>query len=615
MENNSKKYNYISKIINDIKSFLLCDEIQKVDVALFFIIFLICFLFFNHYDTTCTTMHANKLLECVFTGKFDQFYSIVNGPWINDIGRDYSLIANTPIEDQWLLCPAVYPLITYVSYAIWNLGPFLINFITHKTVFNTFFFLMWSKVFIVICNAVISYFIYKIILKVKDKKTARLGTYLYVTSGPLLFASIVFNQLDAIYLMFIVIGLYFLVNKNRLDYFALFIGIASSYKYIPLLIGLAIIPLYEKKPFNLLKNYLIMLFPIVLISLIAGYDDGYTKSMQLGDFSNKLFVNGITVGKYSLYFLVPCSIFGMVIGYLTKINHDNYFHKTVLLSTMMLTAFYVFVSWNPQWILSIIPFLIFILCISNNKWMSFCLEFLFIIGYLLFTLYAFSDCNVNENMIKWGILGQINGLEKYYAFELKNLFDYYLPFSSVVIRNLLFTMMITGLIGLQLFNLNPRLNASIKQNYYRWMLYLRGLMVLVLFCIPAFWSYLRKSHVYNYDISEYKNGNQEVAYGINGCYISSGKFIVNGWAYKNNDIAVNDESYIILIETETSYCYKVTAASVCETKFKYDSWKRKTGFEVVVDVDSFLPGNYQVYIGYEFENEKYLVSTSNVISF
>ena len=137
---------------------------------------------------------------------------------------------------------------------------------------------------ITLCNLISTIMIYKILKKKTNPKMARIGAYLFITSGVLLFSSIIVNQLDAIYLMFMMIGFYFLICKEKLGYFSLFIGISASYKYIPILVSLAIIPLLEKKPLKIIKNYIIMILPILFFNLLMKNNSGYQQSMLLVDF-------------------------------------------------------------------------------------------------------------------------------------------------------------------------------------------------------------------------------------------------------------------------------------------------------------------------------------------
>jgi dolichyl-phosphate-mannose-protein mannosyltransferase len=113
-------------------------------------------------------------------------------------------------------------------YILWLLSE-IYQFISFNASFDTFLFETLIKISTTAFDLGTAYFIYKIVLRYK-KSLALFSTVLYLSNPALIFNSSVWGQVDGVLTFFLVMGIYFLVEKKKLILSNLFLAFSILIK-------------------------------------------------------------------------------------------------------------------------------------------------------------------------------------------------------------------------------------------------------------------------------------------------------------------------------------------------------------------------------------------------
>ena len=361
-------------------------NLNKINFILFFFFLLIFFLFFQQVDLFATATSSYAYLR----GHIFDFYDY-NKAYVGSC--DY------------------LPLL-YVIFAIWNIPLYILGFSSspETTVFiwpyfisSTFVEIAWWKLILLLVYLATVYIFFKISNLISPRKNIKLHiTAVYATSPLVIFSAIIFGGYDVFSVFFTLLGLYFYLKKE-INKFLLFFSIAICFKYFALIIFLPLILIYEKRLLCLLK----FLFFGFLISFLQ-----YLFYMNSPEFVSNIFslllskVKGSHFGKYTFFKLIALSIYFSMCHYLYKNQfnqNSKYFKYAVLSCLISYTLLFLVVSWHPQWLIIISPFLALSYMYIRRSKIFYISELVGFFGFFFYVGNTF-PFNVDVLMMKHSIL-------------------------------------------------------------------------------------------------------------------------------------------------------------------------------------------------------------------
>lgn len=443
---------------------------------------LVCFLCFQYsYDISHTVSCAYALLY----GHISDFYQYCTD--------HYETINYMPT--------------TYIVFAIWNLLPriFGVNVDTsmHRPALGIKL-LLWNKLLLVVLYVMTAYFIYKICKKLgwggEKAKTCAIAFLVMPLS---FFVQFCLGLYDIITVLFMVLGIYFFFrNKSRYDMFGyiFFFALATTCKSMALLYFFPFLLVKEKKILN------IIIKSIGCISIYAAYILIFHKSSA---FMEGVLGWGISdLLEYStIWYLNPAiilTVVAMAMAYFKNITDDNdttIFANALFYCNIISFAFYGLCLTHPNWIILIVPFIVFSLFLHEKKyaymWVS------VILACVYFIFFSNMPGPHSEALIEAGILGK-NGLGVLHPIYALNSF-YKLPIARA------FTIMSASLLVLAIFS-NPKYlndNSNICENNSLPIKY-GYLFGIVAFVIPAFMASMPIGMISGNVFTSYESSYNEV---------------------------------------------------------------------------------------------------------
>ncbi|NCB92714.1 MAG: DUF2029 domain-containing protein [Clostridia bacterium] len=293
---------------------------------------------------------------------------------------------------------------TFLAYAIWNLPLYLTGHLPEAILTNSFINMMWYKLLPVLLYFATAHIIYKIgVLVGFGEKKARLCKFAFLVFPIAVYSQFIFSQYDIFTVFFMILGLYFYM-KGGMWKFALMFGLATTFKYHAVLYFLVLLVLKEKKIRNMLKYAALMVIP-VLVEVLPNLGSIYFRRNVLGFGVLKFVQKPFTLGFFSGINLVAAvAAFVLVWAYQRKTRDaEDLFSWATFLTTAISFSIFGFSSWNPQWLLILVPFLVLNIFINENGNMLLMVTNIFMLALYIFT----SQSLVDETVLNGGILKYI----------------------------------------------------------------------------------------------------------------------------------------------------------------------------------------------------------------
>lgn len=355
------------------------DELCRLDWILTCLILLFLFVSCSQGDIRLTGNRSFLMYEH-FTDFYQASYEQSGGYWANYLPS------------------------TFIAYAVWNLPLYLSGHLPEAILTNSFINNMWYKLLPVLLYFATGHLIYKIGLEAGfGEKKSRLCKFAFLVFPVGVFSQFIFSQYDIFTVFFMILGLYFLV-KGRMWQFALMFGIATTFKYQAVLYFLVFLLLKEKKIRSLVKYAAVMAAPILLEVLPNLGSDAFRRCV-LGfsalDFVQKPFSLGFFGG---INLLAAAAAFVLVWSYQKKTeNQQELFSWSLFLAAAMSFAVFGFSSWNPQWLLLMVPFLVLNIFVNENGNLLVMITNVFTLALYIFC----SQSMVDEKVLNMGIFKYI----------------------------------------------------------------------------------------------------------------------------------------------------------------------------------------------------------------
>ena len=408
----------------------LDSDLAKRDYVLLFIIYAFLFLSFTFPDIIITGNRSFIMQEHPLA--FYQKSMEITG----DMGANY--------------LPS-----TFWIYAIWNLplrwvgsvpdfaSPYCYSLV--RTV--------WYRIPPLVCFAICARYIEKIALHCgMGKKKAKLCRYLFLVFPAGLFSQFIFSQYDIFTTCLMVIGFYCYL-KDDFKAFVLSFGFAITFKYQALVYFLVLYVLKEKRVFRIIASSVLVLIPAVLETLIYIRYDAF-RSQVLG-FNALTYTNSALnlggVGSVNVFLLFL--IFVLIYSYITKADERNIARYSVFFMNGVGLAFYGFATFNPQWIMLIVPFEVLAIMMSTKAKFMLLLEDLFIVVFYVFCVNFY--ISVDQNTLGFMVWNRVvEGAGWNWPISMANLY----VFSDI---SFLYTIML-GVLGAFFWLSHPKYAQEIN---------------------------------------------------------------------------------------------------------------------------------------------------------
>ena len=401
-----------------IRELLTCNNITRLDWAIFIVISVFCFLSFNQFGDMRHTVASSFTY---LNGHIFDFYKY-----------------NTTLEYIKL---NNYMPSSYILFAIWNFPLKLLfsmdgsniglGVIYYNKIFTTLFYIACAIIMYKICKTIGF-----------DDKKSKITSFLWLTTPIAIFSQFIFGQYDIFTVFFTLLGVYFYFKNDDFK-FALFFGIALTFKYFAAFIFIILLIYREKNIIKIIKQCTIFIIPFAIELLIYISDSAFREGVF--GFGANSFIFGLTLKtEYGMNIKIFLMFWIFICGYTyfnevkNKSENEKYIFYYLSLVSFMLFGLS---HWHPQWIIFITPFLVFGTVI-NRKYNFFMLLdiflMLFFICYVVNMWRAYLDAYLLSNGIFNNLLDIDNtSLLMKGIFGDKNSFSYTF-FSGLLLLNALF---------------------------------------------------------------------------------------------------------------------------------------------------------------------------------
>lgn len=289
---------------------------------------------------------------------------------------------------------------TFIAYAVWNLPLYLTGHVPEAILTNSFVNIMWYKLLPVLLYYATGHFLYKIGIEVGfGEKKSRLCKFAFLVFPVAVFSQFIFSQYDIFTVFFMVLGLYFYL-KDDMWKFAFLFGFATTFKYQAVLYYLVLVVLKEKKIRSWIKYTVVMALP-VLVEVLPNIGSVYFRRNVLGFGALKFVQKAFSIGFFDGINLVAAAAAFILLWAYQRRTRDgeDLFSWAMFFSVSMSFAIFGMASWNPQWLLIMVPFLVLNIMMNENGNMMVMITNIFVLALYIFS----SQTMVGENVLNCGI--------------------------------------------------------------------------------------------------------------------------------------------------------------------------------------------------------------------
>ncbi len=241
---------------------------------------------------------------------------------------------------------------------------------------------------------------YLITTLVKDRKDKIYAFSFWLFNPVSLYSTYMMGQFDIIPTFLALLALFF-ASKNRIYLSSMLLGLGGSFKIFPLLF---LLPLsFTKEGIGQrIKIILAGLLTYVVTTFPYIFSSGYRNSALLADHSLKTLYATIPVsGGQSIILFLAAILFCYIVFYYSKNRVEDLWKKFLIL----LSVFFIFTHYHPQWFVWITPFIV--LDIIKSKYKRILLLIPILISY--FGLLTFFDPSLTTRIFS-PLMPRLNSL-------------------------------------------------------------------------------------------------------------------------------------------------------------------------------------------------------------
>ena len=306
---------------------------------------IVCFvlgiLFFSHiyWDMIVTTRHGINVWESLFSGNLLNYYH-------DNVAPPMTGVATTA---------AIYPFPVYIIFALWNFPLWLLERFAGVDPLASPLTLMYGKAVLIPFLVGSAVMIRKICRKLDiSDNNAQWCSFFFVTNCLVIFALNVVGQYDIFAVFFMLVGLYFYLDKKYTHFIALF-AVAVCMKLFALIVFIPLLLLIEKRVWDIvLKGIAVMSLYFISGALIVAPESssGYKTAIMSFVFHQRLPLT---------YLHTPIFVILAVLLWIfcyTR-DKDNPNHKAMAVYAAFLSLAVLFVSsyTYAYWIILMSPFM------------------------------------------------------------------------------------------------------------------------------------------------------------------------------------------------------------------------------------------------------------------
>ena len=373
---------YLINFNKKIRELLTCNNITRLDLAIFIVISVFCFLSFQQGDMFHTVASSFTYLN----GHIFDFYKY-----------------NTTLEYIKL---NNYMPSTYILFAIWN---FPIKLLFSMDGSNIGLGIIWYNKILTslfyVASAIVIYKICKVIAF--DDKKSKITSFLWLTTPIAMFSQFIFGQYDIFTVFFTLLGVYFYFKNDDFK-FALFFSIALTFKYFPAFVFIILLIYREKNIIKIIKQCTIFIIPFAIELLIYISDFAFREGVF--GFRANSFIFGLTLKtEYGMNIKIFLMFWIFICGYTyfnevkNKSENEKYiFYYLSLVSFMLFGLSY----WHPQWVIFITPFLVFGTVINKKSDIFILLDIFLMLFFISFTVNIYVG-GLDARLLSRGIFSSI----------------------------------------------------------------------------------------------------------------------------------------------------------------------------------------------------------------
>lgn len=356
--------------------FFCGSELCRMDWILSILILVFLFVTCAHSDVKLTG-NRSFLMYQHFTDFYQASYEQSGGYWANYLPS------------------------TFIVYAIWNLPLYLTGHVPEEILTNSFVNTMWYKLLPVILYFATAQLMYKIGKEMGfGEKKALLCKFAFLIFPMGVFSQFIFSQYDIFTVFFVVLGFWFYL-RGKLWKMSLMFGIAATFKYHALLYFLALILLQEKK-IRKLAGYAAAAAVPLLVEILPNLGSEAFRRNVFGFGALEYVQKSFAVGFFSgINLLAAVAAFVLVWAYQKKTDdRESLYSWSVFFCVAVSFSIFGFSTWNPQWILLMVPFLVLNILMNENGNLLLMITNIFMLAMYIFC----SQSMVDERVLNGGIL-------------------------------------------------------------------------------------------------------------------------------------------------------------------------------------------------------------------
>lgn len=312
---------------------------------------------------------------------------------------------------------------TFLAFAVWNLPLYLLGRVPAEILQNSFINLMWYKLLPVILYFVTAHLIYKVAMEIGfEEKKAKLCKFAFLICPIGIYSQFIFSQYDIFMVFFVVLGLYYYF-RGGLFRFALFFGIAATFKYQALAYFAVLLVLQEKKFRRMAVYALTALLPLAA-AILPYINSPYFYRCVLGFHALHFVDGGFEFGFISsISLILAVGAYLMVWSYTKRITgREEFISWALFLTNGVSFAIFGFSRWNPQWFLVIVPFLVLSVMMNRHGKMMILIMNIFIVALYIFSVNQWAGI-ADQTMMTSGIFKFILG-DRTFATTMADVYGY-----------------------------------------------------------------------------------------------------------------------------------------------------------------------------------------------
>ncbi|MEA4912651.1 MAG: hypothetical protein VB092_08600 [Oscillospiraceae bacterium] len=364
-------------------STLKTKNVRWIGFAVYGVIAAASLLLFVHPDIVETANHARILLDCIFDGRFLDFYEVV-------AAHENSF---------YYVNGANYNIAFYIVFALWELPVYLFGKLFSIAIGEKFMWL-WAKALPALCGVANAALVGRLIAKdaAEDGRDAASALLL----NPLaFFFPVVMGQYETVCMLFILWAFFYYIKKDMARFCAL-MGVAALFKSFALLLVVPMLLLTDKRLLHILRDLALSVLPTLLTGLLfrgRTADAPIFSNVMIGRlFGMKLWDR---VPVFPLLLALAC-----VYCFLRPAPKERraLLYAGAGIGLFVFGVFILTVEWHPQWLYLFLPFWVIGAYLGKNRTLYYYLTPIVAAGAFLACWYT-APGHLEAGLFYYGVLG------------------------------------------------------------------------------------------------------------------------------------------------------------------------------------------------------------------